>query len=304
MIELFTAQNFSESRELLTELFTTVSAQENTLAGGEELGTGGEAIKGLLETEVRFGNPRGNLKLLTDTLAKKMGVKMTPIQKEQMDNSEFNFYYMTLPVSIVPKRGARFMRIITTMQFGPKGLKEPIVHSIFPTNKSKDLLSLGVGLNLFLGSDLKLDADLSGLTVAQIQQLPIHLQAKIVNKDHFRAFVSLPTYTFTLGQAEIVALGEESSDCLWSIEKFNLQEAQTVTFVVVFKVPLDITAIDLIASAAVEPNINWLVNCVRSTFKYLTRQQQASLSRKDENRKGKEHFPIGKSEQWTLELSR
>lgn len=299
-------EDLHEARVLLTDLLEAVSAQENTLAGGEELGTGGEALQGLLETEftLSIGNPRNELRRLSTSLSKKVRVPLNPVQKEQMDTQQFDFYYMTLTVSVVPKRGTRFTRMSCSLNFEPKGAHEPIVHSIFPTSKAKEILSLGVALDLVLGGNLDIDFDLSKLTPVQIQQLPLHLQAKAFSKDRIKAYMKLPDYSFKLGSAEIVAKGQGESDCFWSFEKLNVQEVQTVEFIVVFKVLPNIRTFDLTACAAAEPNINWLVNCLRGVFKYLNKKQQALLSRKDETRDNKERFPVGKCEKWTLELPR
>src|SRR6266567_1018015 len=154
MTDQLNLQNLLEARVLLTDLFEAVSAQESTLAGGQELEMGGEAFQGVLETEVSLGNPQYELRRLNSRLSKKIGVALTPVEREQMDTQQFVFYYMTLTVSVVPKRGAKFARIQCTLKFEPKGVNEPIVHSIFPTSASKEILSLGMGVNLFLGGNL------------------------------------------------------------------------------------------------------------------------------------------------------
>jgi hypothetical protein len=301
MAEKFSPQDLIDAQNLLTELFAEVSSEEGTLAGGTKLGTGGNALQGLRETKVTFGNPTDNLIRLTQELFDDVGVELTEIRRRQM-REQFDFYYMTLTVSMQPKRGALFTRVECALDFGPKGADEPIVQTIFPRSEWKEVLGWGGGMNLALNGNLDWGAEVGVPDVAKITSLPGHVKANIANKDELKAFVVVPDYAFTVGRAEIAATGEGNSECFWRIEKPSLQKAQTVQLGVVFKVPKGTTSIELTGLVAVEPSISWLVANVRNVFEDLSDKLQDLLRRRDDKRNGKERLPIGDHEKWIVRL--
>lgn len=301
MAEKFSPQDLTDAQNLLTELFAEVSSEEGTLAGGTKLGTGGNALQGLRETKVAFGNPTDNLIRLTQELFDDVGVELTEIRRRQM-REQFAFYYMTLTVSMQPKRGALFTRVECALSFGPKGADEPIVQAIFPKNEWNEVLSWGGGIKLALNGNLDWGVGVGVPDIAKIANLPGHVKANIANKDELKAFIVVPDYAFTLGRVEIAATGEGNSECFWRIEKPDLQKAQTVQFGVVFKVPKGTTLIKLTGLVAVEPSISWLVANVRNVFEDLSDKLQDLLRRRDNKRNGKERLPVGDHEKWIITL--
>src|SRR5262249_15953888 len=130
MTSAISPQDLRDTQDLLNDLLTEVSAEEGVLSGGIKLGAGGTALQALRETKVTFGNPSNNLIRLTKKLFDEVKVELTEIRRRQM-RDQFDFYFLTLSVSLQPKRGARFTRIECGLQFGPKGAGEPIVQAIF-----------------------------------------------------------------------------------------------------------------------------------------------------------------------------
>jgi hypothetical protein len=301
MANRFLPQDLSDAQDLLYELFTAVNSEESTLAAGTKLGMGGNALQGLRETRVTFGNPANDLIRLTKKLFDDIGVELTEIHKQQM-RDRFDFYYMTLTVSMQPGRGAQFTRVECKLDFGPKGADEPIVHTIFPKSEWRRVLSWGGGMNLALNGNLEWGAEVRVPDAVKIENLPTPIQANIANKDELKAFIAIPDYSFKLGRAEITATGKGSSECFWRIETPNLQEAQTVQFGVVFKVSKGTTSIELTGLVAAEPSMNWLVANVRNVLENLSEKLQDLLTRKDDKREGKERLPIGDHEKWIITL--
>lgn len=301
MIDKFLPQDLSGAQDLLAELFAEVSAEEGTLSGGTELGTGGDALQALRETKVTFGNPRNDLIRLTKKLFDDVGVELTEIRKRQM-RDQFDFYYMTLTVSMRPKRGAQFTRVECALDFGPKGPGEPIVQAIFPKSEWKEVLSWGGGMNLALNGNLEWGAEVGVPDAIKIKDLPAQIRANIANKDELKAFIAVHDFSFKLGRAEVATTGKGNSECFWRIEKPDLQETQNVQFGVVFKVPKDADSIELTGLVAAKPNMNWLVANVRDVFEDLSDKLQDLLRRRDDERSGKEHLPIGDHEKWDIAL--
>ncbi len=304
MTDQLTSQDLSDAQALLITLFNEVNSQESVLAGGRKLGKGGQALQGLLDTKVSFGNPRSSLIRLTSKLFEDVGVKLTAPQKQQLEHHLFNFYYMTLSVSIQPGREAKFSQLICDLDFSPKGNDEPIVQTIFPTSHWKEKLSIGGSMHVALDGNLGLSADLSTLPFPQIQQLPVQVQASTTAQGTFNAFIATPNYSFQLGKADIYATGEENSHCYWRIEDFDLQKAQTIQFCIVFKVPQNIKTVELTGLVAFTPSMGWLIDSIRDVFEHLSKKLQTLLRQSAQNRSGKPRLFVSDEghETWTLHL--
>lgn len=301
MTNTISPRDLKDTQDLLNELFTEVGAEEGVLSGGIKLGAGGNALQALRETKVTFGNPSNNLIRLTKKLFDEIKVELTEIHARQM-RDQFDFYYMTMTVSLQPKRGAQFTRVECGLQFGPKGAGEPIVQAIFPKSEWKEVLSLGAGLNLALNGNLEWGVEVGIPDSFQIDNLSDQVKASIANKGGLSAFIAAPGFMYKLGRAEIVATGEGNSECFWRVEKPDLQEAQTAQFGVVFKVPQGTKSIELTGLVAAEPSMNWLAANLRDVFEALSEKLQSLLRRDDDDRHGHERLPIGDHEKWELLL--
>jgi len=296
MTDRLSPQDLNDAQELLTELFTAIRDEESLLSGGTELGTGGNALQGLRETKVSFGNPRNDLIRLTKKLFDPVGVELTELRRRQM-RDRFDFYYMTLTVSLRPRRGAQFTRVECALDFGPKGADEPIVQAIFPQSEWKQVLSWGGGMNLALNGNLDWMAQIDVPGAVNLKDLPAHIRAHIADKSELAAFVAVPDFSFKLGRTEIVATGQGNSECFWRIETPGLKETQTIQFGVVFCVPKGTASIELKGLVAAEPSMSWLVTNVRDVFEDLNDKLRTPL-----RRRGKERLPIGDHEKWRITL--
>ena len=118
--------NLQETDSLLHELFDDIKNWELGL------GTGGKAIRSLLETRIRFGYPANTLVKLTEETFKQSGIELTSIYKQQM-RSQFDFYYMTLTVELIPEPDARFWRLTCQLRFSSKGSGSPIIIPAYKT---------------------------------------------------------------------------------------------------------------------------------------------------------------------------
>lgn len=299
---MITTQDLDESQKTLDGLFEEVSSLESTLSGGKAVAVGSNAIKSLRDTKVSFGNPSNNLIRLTEKLFKDVGAGLTEIHKLQM-REQFDFYYMTIALSMQPGQGVEFKRIECSLNLGPKGKEEPVIQAIFPKGEWRELLSLGAGLNIGLKGNLDWGVEVDPIILQSIPHFPGQLEANIINKNKLNAFITTPNYTFRLGNTHIVATGEGNSECFWRIEKPELKSGQTIQFGLVFKVPKGQKSITLTALAAVEPNINWLLGTLCNVYEYLSDTLKQLFILKDEERTRKARLPIGIYEQWSIQLS-
>ncbi|MDM8549421.1 hypothetical protein QUF72_05050 [Desulfobacterales bacterium HSG2] len=301
MSDKLSDQDLKDARELLDNLFEEVSSEEGTLAGGMKLGRGGKTLQSLRETKVSFGNPNNNLIHLTEELFGDIEIELTPIHEQQM-RDRFDFYYMTLAVSMQPGRDVQFTSIACELDFAPKGSDEPIVQSIFPKSEWREMLRLGRQMSLGLNGNLGWSAGINPSDMPMLENLPGSIRANIENKNEIKAFIAVPNYSFELGKTDIAATGEGNSECFWRIEKPDLQKAQTVQFGVVFKVPKGVSSIELTGLVSAEPSFRWLTADLGDVFEYLSDNLKRVLSLKDDERRGGDRLPVGDHEKWMIDL--
>lgn len=292
-------QNFKENDALLSDLLKEVQKWEGTLAGGTKLGINAEKVDSLFQTKVSFGNPRDRLIRLTENTFKDSGTELDSIYKQQMQE-QFDFYYMTLTVALRPERGTRFWRLTCELYFSPKGSNEPIIISLFPTQKWRSVMNFCVGMDVGLNGNLNWDVGVDSSKLAELLDLiPQDIKANVTSKNNFKAVLAIPTYEYHLGHSEILTNGEGLSTCYWRIQDQELQKIGTAKFGIVFKVPKGTESITLQGTVWTEPDLNWLTADIRDVFANLSDHLKKLLKQKNE---AAIHFARGDSEQWELNL--
>lgn len=298
MSDKLVAPNFHNSDALLDELFADVSKWEGTLAGGQKLDVGGQALDSLRKTKVQFGNPRANLVALTADKLHDSGLELTSIQKEQLEG-DCNYYYMTITVDMQPAPGAHFKSLICQLNFGPKGPDEPIVVSIFPQTNWKKVMEFGGGLSLGLDANLKWKVGVDAAKLATLIEGAPELSADLANKNEMNSFIVLPDFSYDLGRFDIAAFGEDNSECYWYIQEADLQKMLTVKFSVVFKTLKETDTVTLSGLAWAEPSMSWLTENMRNVFRDLAEKLQNLLRRRED---ASRDLAKGAAEEWTLKL--
>ena len=300
--ESLSVRELNAAQELLNQLFEEVKAGEGMLSGGTKLGLGGETLHQLKETRISFGNPYHNLTRLTEEKFRDPGIELDGFQKQNLHR--FDFYYMTLPVSMQPGRGVQFTRLECHLDFGPKGENEPIVHSIFPKSEWREMLQSGIDFNLGLDGKLEwtLDRENFDNTPTPADNLPAGLKSKLETKNQFKVYMAVPGYRYELGRTEIAALGEGNSQCFWRIDKPQLKKTQTVHLGIVFKVPKGTSSIQLTGIVSVEPDFKWLTSNIKDVFDILSDKLKGLFKKEPGERKNEERFPCGDHEEWTIKL--
>lgn len=301
MTVTFSPEDLVETKNIVEKLLAEVTSWESTLSGGTKFGLAASTLQSLRETKISFGNPIDNLILLTPELFEEVGVQLSEVRRRQMAQ-DFNFYYMTVAVSLQPKRGTEFRLVECALTFGPQGEGEPIVEAIFPKSEWRKVLGWGGKMDLALDGNLEWRAGISGPSIEDIENLLGRAKLQVANKNELAARIVIADYLFSLGRAEIAATGEGNSQCFWRIEQPTLQEMQTVQFGVVFKVPKDRTTIELTGLVAAEPSMSWLVANLSDVIEGLSDNLRDLLGRLDSRRTGRERLPIGDFEKWTIIL--
>ncbi|MBD1898902.1 hypothetical protein NDI44_06850 [Trichocoleus sp. DQ-A3] len=301
MAKMINPPDLNEADNLLKTLLNDVQRAEGTLAGGEarRIGKAEAAVSSLFKTEVRFGTPKDKLRRLTEEIFQESGAELTPMFKRQMQE-QYDFYYMAVPVIMKPEPGVQFVQLACELDFGPKGSDEPIIQTIFPTDKWRDVMNFGVGMNVGLDGSLSWNIGVDSTNLPEVlKRFSGDLQAKIANKDEFKAFIAIPEYKYQLGRSEITALGESSPTCYWYIQDPELQKMTSMEFATVFKVPKGTESITLKGIAWAEPNMNWLTMNVEHVFRRLTDNLKNLLTH---DGKAIPDLSRGVEETWTLTL--
>lgn len=314
MNEPIHAPNVDEASARLAELFNDVQEWEGNLAGGSpleltfdsnltesgKLKQGARAVASLFETKVSFGDPRDRLIQLTAETFTQSGTELNPIYQRQMQG-QYDFYYMTLSVALIPKPGTRFWRLTCNLEFEAPDNAGVIVQTIFPTDQWRSVLNFGVGMDAGLNGNLDWSAGVDSAQLTEfIALLPEGLKANAVSKNEFKGFVGVPSFKYELGHPEILAVGENNNFCYWRIQDQELQKVGTAKFAVVFKVPKGTETITMRGMAWADPDMNWLTADVRDVFSALSDSLKNLLKQKND---AASQFARGAAEEWTLKLS-
>ena len=288
MTDEMSEPNFDRNDVLLSDLLKEIQKWEGTLAGGTKLGINAEKVDSLFQTKVSFGNPREQLIHLTENIY------------EKLMPDQFDFYCMTLTVTLRPERGARFWRLTCELDFSPKGSNEPIIVRLFPTQKWHSVMNSGVGIDVGLNGNLNGDVGVDSSKLPELLDwIPEDIKANVTSKNNFKAFLAIPAYEYNLGHAEILTTGEGSSTCSWRIQDQELQKIGTAKFGIVFKVPKGTESITLQGTVWAEPDLNWLTADIRDVFANLSENLKQLLKQKNE---AASHFARGDAEKWELNL--
>ena|SRR6476469_8361937 len=209
-------------------------------------------------------------------------------------------FNMTLTISLLPERAARFWRLSCNLDFEPKGTQEPIIQTLFPTQQWRSVMSFGVGMEVGLNGDLDWNIGVDSSQLGRLSEsLPGELKAKVGSKDNVQGVITLPNYKYELGYPEIFVTGEGNSICDWRIQDENLQKLGTLRLGIVFKVPQGADTITLKGQVWAEPNMNWLTADLQDVFYALGNKFKMLLNQGDEVAN---QFARGMMEEWQLTL--
>jgi hypothetical protein len=231
---------------------------------------------------------------MTAQLFAEAGVRLSEVLIRQM-HDQFKFYYLTVPVTLMPRRGVQFTRVECRLNFGPKGSREPIIQSIAPQRQWREVLEWGGAMKLKIDGKLDFSVDLE--VPAPAIALPGAIKAHLAAQNDAQARIIVPDYSFKIGRAEITATGEGNSECFWRIESPQLREEQTVKFSVIFKVPRDVDRVELAGLVIASPDMNWLGANLRDVYEFLSDNLKALFRPNSEVQLG-----VGDHEKWVLAL--
>lgn len=295
-MSLLDREELANAQADLDGLLTVAQVQEGHMAArsGQRKGPTTQALENLRKTRVTFGQPRDSLVHLNPKLFTSLGINLDPIQQEKLKTE--NFYYMTIPVSMIPGDAVNYDQIKCRLEFGPQDENVAIVFSMFPEAHWKEVLKYGAELNVGLNADLTWGVGL-GLDHPDIERLqkllPAEVQGNVRNKNDYKGFIVIPAFSYSLGRPDIVATGVGSHFGYWDIQKPELKQTQTIKFGMIFKVPKKIKKVLLTGVTAAETSKNWLFSNLKPLFNSFSAAQRERVA------KG---IPLGDFVEWELKL--
>ena len=200
-----TPDELSNSKQLLQEIYEEIEAQDSRLGTKRPNGFSAEAFRQLRETRAVLGDPKDNLIKLTPELFSSVGIELKELWKQSM-RDRYDYYYMTLPITLVPGRGIQFVRLEASFQFSLSLDDQPIVQSMFPTSEWKDVLQWGAGMRVALDADLNYTVGIDANLLTN-NPIPQQIKAKIFNDNELHGLITIPSFRYTLGRAEAIAAG-------------------------------------------------------------------------------------------------
>lgn len=300
ILEHYTIDDLRVSHGLLTQIIEIVNEWEGTLTGGQKLAPMAELLDELRKTRVVFGNPRVMLTKLTPDKFAAINVTLEPIWQEQMGTTH-DFYYITLPINLIPHPDVVFKALECHVIFSPKGTDEPIVEKLFPTEKWQNLLEWGASMQAGLDANLDVMIGVDDVQL-QTQPIPAKLAGNVVSKAHLKTFFKTKDFHFTLRQTQLETGGIGNSFAYWRIKGNELRNQYDLTFQLIFKVPKGTQTITMTAIMSAEPSFGWLADRIRNVFNKLPQSIQAIFRKSDKNRTPAERLLVGDHEEWELTL--
>lgn len=295
----FNAPNLDQAEEFLRDLFEAVTTKESELAGGEaqELARGSSAVQMLKETNVTFGKPIPIA--LTEEGFQVRKIELNPDIQDLMKN--YDFYSMIVVVNPRPQPSVLISRLECQLDFGPKGINEPVVYRIIPNSKWKNIVNAGVKINMGLDGDLDVAVGVDDDQIPIINQLPNsqEFKAKVNIDNALKSFLVLEGLSYQLGKFDLFAQGEHNSECFWRIERPEIKGQSEVKFNIVFHVPKGCKSIDLVGKVWIEPSIDWLNGELVHVMKALPSFLKDLFGSKE---KAAKSFAVGKKVTWQIEL--
>ncbi|MEP1076063.1 CHAT domain-containing protein [Leptolyngbya sp. PL-A3] len=293
--------NLTRTEDIAQELLREVQLWEASHAATTQLGKGAEAVDSLLQSQLRFGNPLSSLIQLTEKVFQDVGIELTSIYKQQMQE-RFDFYYMTLPINLHSSRGVSFSQLTCELNLSSEEGAEPIVQTLFPSSRWKSVIELDTSYDVGLTGNLDWGIGVEPSILGEsLKSVPNEIRTNIVSKEQFNLALTIPSYELKLKNPEIIVTGEGSATCRWCIKGQDLQEIGTIKFAIVFKVPKGARrSISLRGMVYAEPNINWLRSEIRDVFSQLPNRFKDLLRSRDT---AANQLAKSAVEEWVFELS-
>lgn len=143
---------------------------------------------------------------------------------------QFDFYSVTFPVTLFPKRGWAFNRLECQVEFNPgeDSVRRPVAHDIFPSSAWETLARATMRLEVGVTEALEFRAKAAAPPIAS---------AGVEGKLDAGAGFVFPPRDYHVKRARIVSRGKDDSEVLWRLDDESFFEEDEPRLGVILKVP-------------------------------------------------------------------
>jgi hypothetical protein len=190
-------------------------------------------LQALKEEKAAFG-PRPEVLPLDSDALKSRGVTLDGRVEALLER--FNFYDVTFPVTLFPKRGWAFDRLECQVEFNPGESPErrPLAHDIFPGSDWETLAKATMHLEIGVTEALEFRAKAA---------VPYLASAGAEGKLDSGAGFIFPPREYHVKRARLVSRGKDSSEVLWRLDNESFFEEDEPSLGVILKVPKGLTPV-------------------------------------------------------------
>jgi hypothetical protein len=148
----------------------------------------------------------------------------------------FDFYAVTFPVILFPRRGWAFNRLECQVELNPgePPKRRPLAHDIFPASSWETLANATMRLEIGITEGLKLGAKAA---------LPPIAEAGAEARLDAGAGFAFPLREYQVRKARIVSRGKDDCEVFWRLDDTHLFEKDDLPLGVILKVPRGVTPV-------------------------------------------------------------
>ena len=264
--------------------------------GKRRKGRAVRAFEPLRNGQIKLDNPQALVLRIRPEDFKERGIPLSSEIKRSMQGATgYNFYVVSVPVLLFPRRGAQYRLVESQLSFATTHGKRPLaIQNIFPSPFWKPVLKWGGAFNLGLNSELEWVAEVEEGQVKE-GQLSRELASRVKLANQVSSFFKIMTFSHTLGRMEIEAQFSAGT-ALWRLDSKQVIRGQKQTkFLALLKVPKEVSRVRLEAAVQAKVSFNWLAAQIEHVFARLPQLIQQMIRRR-------EGFPLQSFEVWSLEL--
>lgn len=218
-----------------------------------------DLLRSLKEEKAGFG-PRPEVLPLT---AEALAARGTAVDGRVTALLErFDFFAVTLPVTLFPRRGWSFDRLECRLELNPGETAErrPIAHDIYPASEWETLAKANMKLEVGITEGLEFKAKSPGLVI-----LGAEAAARL---DAGAGFV-FPPRDYCIKRAKVLSRGREDCEVFWRLDGDSFFEADEPRLGVVLKVPKGVTQVRAVGILAAYRSFNTLSADLADLVGYL-----------------------------------
>ncbi len=281
--------------ELLDQAIQEAKKWEASL-GRKTRGSAAGAFEALKNGKLDIQNPQAYIERLRPRDFEAQGVTLSPALKRSLSGPDgYAFYQMAAPLLLHPGRGSQYNLFESQFAFDvPRGQREAAIYSIFPQAEWKPVLDWSGSLHLGLDGNLEWGAGVEK-TEVELAKLSGALTGRVHNVNQMTGFIKIVPFEHSLGRMDISA-SHTAQTAAWRLDGQRAIRSQgQMKFVLLLKVPVELTSLRLEVAAQAEPDFDWLTARVEHVLERLP-QALRDIFRK---RRG---LPLQVFEKWTIQL--